>query len=99
MGAASGSVLVSVIACKSSSTCQRLTPISYFRSGPRSGLLGAVAVILLFAAFVGRIVYLGYRFAIEKREFEAYCCFGFALIFAGQALNMGVSSGLLLPKD
>ncbi len=64
-----------------------------------TGLVGAVAVILLFAAFVGRIVYLGYRFAIEKREFEAYCCFGFALIFAGQAfVNMGVSSGLLPTK-
>ena len=64
-----------------------------------TGLLGAVAVILLFAAFVGRIIYLGYRFVIEKREFEAYCCFGFALIFAGQAfVNMGVSSGLLPTK-
>ena len=64
-----------------------------------TGLVGAVAVILLFAAFVGRIVYLGYRFAAEKREFEAYCCFGFALIFAGQAfVNMGVSSGLLPTK-
>ena len=64
-----------------------------------TGLVGAVAVILLFAAFVGRIVYLGYRFATEKCEFEAYCCFGFALIFAGQAfVNMGVSSGLLPTK-
>ena len=64
-----------------------------------TGLFGAVAVILLFATFVGRIVYLGYRFATEKREFEAYCCFGFALVFAGQAfVNMGVSSGLLPTK-
>ena len=64
-----------------------------------TGLVGGVAVILLFATFVGRIVYLGYRFTAEKREFEAYCCFGFALIFAGQAfVNMGVSSGLLPTK-
>ena len=64
-----------------------------------TGLVGGVAVILLFAAFVGRIVYLGYRFTTEKHEFEAYCCFGFALIFAGQAfVNMGVSSGLLPTK-
>lgn len=64
-----------------------------------TGLVGGVAVILLFAGFVGRIVYLGYRFTAEKREFEAYCCFGFALIFAGQAfVNMGVSSGLLPTK-
>ena len=64
-----------------------------------TGLIGALAVIILFAAFVARIVYLGYRFATEKREFEAYCCYGFALIFAGQAfVNMGVSSGLLPTK-
>ena len=42
---------------------------------------------------------MGYRFLVEKREFEAYVCFGFALIFAGQAfVNMGVSSGLLPTK-
>ena len=64
-----------------------------------TGLVGAVAVIALFAAFVGRIVFMGYRFLVEKCEFEAYVCFGFALIFAGQAfVNMGVSSGLLPTK-
>ena len=64
-----------------------------------TGLVGAVAVIALFAAFVGRIVFMGYRFLVKKCEFEAYVCFGFALIFAGQAfVNMGVSSGLLPTK-
>jgi cell division protein FtsW len=64
-----------------------------------TGLVGAVTVIALFAAFVGRIVYIGYRFLVENREFESYVCFGFALIFAGQAfVNMGVSSGLLPTK-
>ena len=64
-----------------------------------TGLVGAVAVIILFAVFVGRIVFMGYRFLLESREFEAYCCFGFALVFAGQAfVNMGVSSGLLPTK-
>jgi cell division protein FtsW len=64
-----------------------------------TGLVGAVAVIVLFAVFVGRIVFMGYRFLLESREFEAYCCFGFALVFAGQAfVNMGVSSGLLPTK-
>jgi len=42
-----------------------------------TGLVGAVAVIILFAVFVGRIVFMGYRFLLESREFEAYCCFGF----------------------
>jgi len=64
-----------------------------------TGLVGAVAVIILLAVFVGRIVFMGYRFLLESREFEAYCCFGFALVFAGQAfVNMGVSSGLLPTK-
>ena len=64
-----------------------------------TGLVGAVAVIILFAVFVGRIVFMGYRFLLESRDFEAYCCFGFALVFAGQAfVNMGVSSGLLPTK-
>lgn len=64
-----------------------------------TGLVGAVAVIALFAAFVGRIVFMGYRLLLEKKEFESYVCFGFALIFAGQAfINMGVSSGLLPTK-
>ncbi|MDC3393764.1 putative lipid II flippase FtsW [Luminiphilus sp.] len=64
-----------------------------------TGLVGAVAVIILFAVFVGRIMFMGYRFLLESREFEAYCCFGFALVFAGQAfVNMGVSSGLLPTK-
>ena len=64
-----------------------------------TGLVGAVAVIILFAVFVARIVFMGYRFLLESREFEAYCCFGFALVFAGQAfVNMGVSSGLLPTK-
>lgn len=64
-----------------------------------TGLVGAVAVIILFAVFVGRIVFMGYRFLLESHEFEAYCCFGFALVFAGQAfVNMGVSSGLLPTK-
>ena len=64
-----------------------------------TGLVGAVAVIALFAAFVGRIVFMGYRFLLVKCEFEAYVCFGFALIFSGQAfVNMGVSSGLLPTK-
>ena len=51
-----------------------------------TGLVGAVAVILLFAAFVGRIVYLGYRFATEKREFEAYCCSALRSFLPGRLL-------------
>ena len=89
---------VGLVIAQSSSIAEAHTDFVFSIWAEETGLLGAVAVIP-FAAFVGRIVYLGYRFAIEKREFEAYCCFGFALIFAGQAfVNMGVSSGLLPTK-
>ena len=64
-----------------------------------TGLVGAVAVITIFAALVGRIMWVGYRSVDQKRLFEGYICFGFALILAGQAfVNMGVSSGLLPTK-
>lgn len=64
-----------------------------------TGLVGAVAVIAIFAALVGRIMWVGYRSVAQQRLFEGYICFGFALILAGQAfVNMGVSSGLLPTK-
>ena len=64
-----------------------------------TGLVGAVAVIAIFAALVARIMWVGYQALGQNRMFEGYLCFGFALIFAGQAfVNMGVSSGLLPTK-
>lgn len=64
-----------------------------------TGLVGAVAVIAIFAALVARIMWIGYQALGQNRIFEGYLCFGFALIFAGQAfVNMGVSSGLLPTK-
>ena len=64
-----------------------------------TGLVGAVAVIAIFAALVARIMWVGYQALGQNRLFEGYLCFGFALIFAGQAfVNMGVSSGLLPTK-
>ena len=64
-----------------------------------TGLVGAVAVIAMFAALIARIMWVGYQALGQNRMFEGYLCFGFALIFAGQAfVNMGVSSGLLPTK-
>jgi cell division protein FtsW len=48
---------------------------------------------------VVRIYLLGQAALRERRAFDAYLCFGVALMFSGQAfVNMGVSSGLLPTK-
>jgi len=64
-----------------------------------TGFIGAVAVIALFAALIGRILWAGRRAFLAGNKFGAYVCYGIALVFAGQTfVNMGVSSGLLPTK-
>ncbi len=64
-----------------------------------TGFVGAVAVIGLFAALIGRILWTGRRALLADNAFGAYICYGVALVFSGQAfINMGVSSGLLPTK-
>ncbi len=64
-----------------------------------TGFVGAVAVIGLFAALIGRILWTGRKALLVNNAFGAYICYGVALVFAGQAfVNMGVSSGLLPTK-
>ena len=64
-----------------------------------TGLLGAMAVIALFAALIARILWVGRQAILVENPFGAYVCYGVALIFSGQAfVNMGVSSGLLPTK-
>jgi len=64
-----------------------------------TGFVGAVAVIGLFAALIGRILWAGRRAFMAENAFGAYICYGVALVFSGQAfVNMGVSSGLLPTK-
>ena len=64
-----------------------------------TGLLGALLVMGLFAALIGRILWIGRRAIASGDQFGAYVCYGAALIFSGQAfVNMGVSSGLLPTK-
>ena len=64
-----------------------------------TGFIGAVLVIALYCALIGRILQVG-RVAEQRGDgFPAYVCYGVALIFSGQAfVNMGVSSGLLPTK-
>ena len=64
-----------------------------------TGFLGALLLIALFAALIGRIMWIGRRALRSGDPFGAYLCYGVALVFAGQAfVNMGVSSGLLPTK-
>ena len=64
-----------------------------------TGFVGALAVITLFSLLVAKILWTGWRVAAQGNRFDAYVCFGVALMFSGQAfVNMGASSGLLPTK-
>ncbi len=64
-----------------------------------TGFIGAAFVIALYAALIGRVLWVARRATVAGELFGAYVCFGVALIFSGQAfVNMGVSSGLLPTK-
>ena len=64
-----------------------------------TGFVGALAVILLFVALIGRVLWTGRAAQVAGQAFGAYLCYGIALVVSGQAfVNMGVSSGLLPTK-
>jgi cell division protein FtsW len=64
-----------------------------------TGFVGALAVIVLYVALIGRIFWVGRSALAAANPFGAYICYGVALVFSGQAfVNMGVSSGLLPTK-
>jgi cell division protein FtsW len=79
---------------------QRLIPILFFPIwAEETGFFGALLVIVLYGALIGRILWVGRRAERDDDGFPAYICYGVALIFSGQAfVNMGVSSGLLPTK-
>jgi len=64
-----------------------------------TGFVGAMTVIALYAALIGRVLWVGRQAILARNPFGAYICYGVALIFSGQAfVNMGVSCGLLPTK-
>ncbi|MEH6580414.1 MAG: putative lipid II flippase FtsW [Halioglobus sp.] len=64
-----------------------------------TGFIGALLVIGLYTALIGRVLWVGRRVGAAGNMFGAHICYGAALIFSGQAfVNMGVSSGLLPTK-
>ncbi|WP_136255370.1 putative lipid II flippase FtsW [Onishia niordana] len=63
------------------------------------GLLGAMAVVGLFALLVIRAMAVGRRAELAKLPFAAYLSYGIALIIGGQAfINIAVSTGMLPTK-
>ncbi len=67
--------------------------------GEELGFLGLLTVIVLFAALVGRALWIGYRCVEMRRHFAGYIAFGVALMIGLQSLvSMGVNLGLLPTK-
>ncbi|WP_168014291.1 putative lipid II flippase FtsW [Halomonas salinarum] len=63
------------------------------------GLVGAMAVVGLFALLVIRAMAVGRRAELAKLPFAAYLSYGIALIIGGQAfINIAVSTGMLPTK-
>ncbi|WP_192036606.1 putative lipid II flippase FtsW [Halomonas sp. YLGW01] len=63
------------------------------------GLVGAMAVIGLFALLVTRALAVGRRAELAKLPFSAYFSYGIALIIGAQAfINVAVSTGMLPTK-
>lgn len=63
------------------------------------GFIGVLTLILLYAVLIVKIFRVGRRAEKEKSFFCAYVCYGFAIIFASQALiNIGVNVGALPTK-
>jgi len=63
------------------------------------GLLGAIAVIALFALLIWRAMAIGRRAELAGMAFAAYLAYGFALVIGAQAfINIAVSTGMLPTK-
>ncbi len=64
-----------------------------------TGFVGVLALIALYVALIGRVLWVGRAASLANYPFGAYVCYGVALVYSGQAfVNMGVSSGLLPTK-
>lgn len=63
------------------------------------GLIGLVAVVLLFTAILWRALSIGRRALKQKACFTGYLCYGLGFsIFLQAMVNIGVASGLLPTK-
>ncbi len=64
-----------------------------------TGLIGALLVLFLYAALIGRMLMLARQVGDKGDAFGQHLVCGIALLFAGQVfINIGVSTGLLPTK-
>ncbi|ALM52143.1 putative lipid II flippase FtsW [Halomonas huangheensis] len=63
------------------------------------GMIGAIAVVGLFALLVWRAMAIGRRAELARQPFAAYMSYGIALVIGAQAfINIAVSTGMLPTK-
>lgn len=63
------------------------------------GLIGAMAIVILYVILIARIFLIGRQAEKQQRFFMSYISYGFGFILAGQALiNIGVNVGALPTK-
>jgi cell division protein FtsW len=63
------------------------------------GLLGVVALILVYSIMIHRIFKIGRLAELKDNLFGALCSYGIGILFAMQAfINIGVNTGLLPTK-
>ncbi len=63
------------------------------------GMVGALAVLVLFAILIVRAFYIGRQAEYLHRHYQGYICYGIGLVFSIQALiNIGVNVGVLPTK-
>ena len=67
--------------------------------GEELGLIGVIAVLLVFALLVQRILHIAANALALGEEFSAYLCYSIALWISAQVfINTGVSMGMLPTK-
>jgi cell division protein FtsW len=67
--------------------------------GEELGFCGCMAVVGLYVALIGRVLYLGRRCLRQESWFAAYLAYGLALWLAAQSfINIGVNVGILPTK-
>lgn len=63
------------------------------------GLIGAMAMLILFVILVYRAFRIGRKAELLRRHYQGYLCYGIGFVLAGQALiNIGVNVGVLPTK-
>ena len=63
------------------------------------GMIGALAMVILFAILILRAFYIGRQSELQQRGYQGYVCYGIGMVFAAQALiNIGVNVGVLPTK-